>query len=110
LEKYYVSTSKDFFLYSLQGSLFTLGGLQLPFFIMGSVMLSTLPFSILCLPKTSHIYSKGNLGIKVLAIIFKVPAVFIICIVVAVSSSAWSVLEPTLVIHMEQVWNFQLFL
>jgi hypothetical protein len=25
--------------------------------------------------------------------------------VVAVSSSAWSVLEPTLVIHMEQVWS-----
>ncbi|XP_046446178.1 MFS-type transporter SLC18B1-like [Daphnia pulex] len=86
----------------LGGSLFTLGGLQLPFYIMGSVMLLILPFSIFCLPETNHVYSKGNLGTKVLAIIFKIPAVFIICVVVAVSSSAWSVLEPTLVIHMEQ--------
>jgi hypothetical protein len=70
---------------------------------MGSVMLLILPFSIFCLPETNHVYSKGNLGTKVLAIIFKIPAVFIICVVVAVSSSAWSVLEPTLVIHMEQV-------
>jgi len=70
---------------------------------MGLVMLLTLPFSFYVLPKANHTNDhKGNLGTKVL-VIFKIPAVFIICLVIAVSSSAWSVLEPTLIIHMEQV-------
>ncbi|KAK4020372.1 hypothetical protein OUZ56_002355 [Daphnia magna] len=86
----------------LGGSLFTLGGLQLPFYVMGSVMLLTLPFSIIFLPKTEHCHAKEAVGTKVLAIVFKVPAVPIICLVVAVSSCAWSFLEPTLVIRMEQ--------
>lgn len=93
----------------LQGSLFTLGGLQLPFYVMGSVMLLTLPFSIIFLPKTEHCHAKEAVGTKVLAIVFKVPAVPIICLVVAVSSCAWSFLEPTLVIRMEQVIIFFFF-
>lgn len=89
-----------------QGALFTLGGFQLPFYIMGLVMLLTLPFSFYFLPTTNPTNNKGNLGTKVF-VIFKIPAVFIICLVIAVSSSAWSVLEPTLIIHMEQVgFNF----
>ncbi|EFX65748.1 hypothetical protein DAPPUDRAFT_332905 [Daphnia pulex] len=83
------------------GALFTLGGFQLPFYIMGLVMLLTLPFSFYFLPTTNPTNNKGNLGTKVF-VIFKIPAVFIICLVIAVSSSAWSVLEPTLIIHMEQ--------
>lgn len=85
------------------GALFTLGGFQLPFYFMGSMMLLTLPFSMKLLPHThNHNANRANLGAKVF-VIFKIPAVFIICLVVAVSSSAWSVLEPTLVIHMQQV-------
>ncbi|XP_046444388.1 MFS-type transporter SLC18B1-like isoform X2 [Daphnia pulex] len=83
------------------GALFTLGGFQLPFYIMGLVMLLTLPFSFYFLPTTNPTNNKGILGTKVF-VIFKIPAVFIICLVIAVSSSAWSVLEPTLIIHMEQ--------
>ncbi len=86
----------------VSGAFFTLGGFQLPFYVMGLVMLLTLPFSIYFLPKTNQSIIKRNLGTKVF-VIFKIPAVFIICLVVAVSSSAWSVLEPTLVIHMQQV-------
>lgn len=83
-----------------------MGGFQLPFYFMGSVMLLTLPFSMKLLPKTeNNNVERGSLGAKVF-VIFKIPAVFIICLVVAVSSSAWSVLEPTLVIHMQQVCNF----
>ncbi len=89
-----------------QGALFTLGGFQLPFYIMGLVMLLTLPLSFYFLPTTNPTNNnKGNLGTKVF-VIFKIPAVFIICLVIAVSSSAWSVLEPTLIIHMEQVGNY----
>lgn len=92
----------NLFLY-ISGALFTLGGFQLPFYFMGSVMLLTLPFSMKLLPKTENSnLDRGSLGAKVF-VIFKIPAVFIICLVVAVSSSAWSVLEPTLVIHMQQV-------
>lgn len=69
---------------------------------MGLVMLLTLPFSIKFLPHTDNSNLKRSLGAKVF-LIFKIPAVLIICMVVAVSSSAWSVLEPTLAIHMQQV-------
>ncbi|XP_057380318.1 MFS-type transporter SLC18B1-like [Daphnia carinata] len=84
------------------GALFTLGGFQLPFYVMGSVMLLTLPFTFHILPKMGHINNNGHHGTKLLTI-FKIPAASIVCLVIVVSSSAWSVLEPTLVIHMEQL-------
>lgn len=86
-----------------------MGGFQLPFYVMGSVMLLTLPFTFYILPKTDHISSKENVGTK-LWTIFKIPAVSIVCLVIVVSSSAWSVLEPTLVIHMEQVTPYSFLL
>ncbi|KZS13028.1 Synaptic vesicular amine transporter [Daphnia magna] len=78
------------------------GGFQLPFYVMGSVMLLTLPFTFHILPKANHINNMGHLGTKLLTI-FKMPVVSIVCLVIVVSSSAWSVLEPTLVIHMKQL-------
>jgi len=75
-----------FFIYCV-GSLYTLGGFQLPFYVLGALMLVTLPFNLSLLPATQPTLQK-NLGSKVL-LIFKIPAVFIVCLVVAVSSSAW---------------------
>lgn len=74
------------------------------------MMLFTLPFSAYLLPTAEQIdqNSSRNLGSK-LFYIFKIPAVFIVCLVVAISSSAWSVIEPTLIIHMQQVDYGQYF-
>ena len=83
------------------GAFYTLGGFQLPFYVLGTVMLMTLPFNIWMLPSPKQGIHQNM--VPTFLMIFKIPAVFIVCLTVAVSSSAWSVLEPTLVIHMKQV-------
>ena len=64
-------------------------------------MLLTIPFNLCLLPSTD-LSIHHRTGPRFLAI-FKNPAVLIVCLVIIVSSSAWSVLDPTLIIHMAQV-------
>ncbi len=103
--KIHFQKTKDFiciYLF-LSGALYTLGGFQLPFYVLGSVMILTIPFNLWILPASEDGRGAEKMGMKAFTV-FKMPAVIIICLVVAVSSSAWSVLEPTLVIHMQQVF------
>lgn len=65
----------------------------------------TLPLNLWVLPATDEEDIHEKSGARMLSL-FKSPAVVLICLVVTVSSSAWSVLEPTLVIHMQQVGKF----
>ena len=65
-------------------------------------MVATLPLNLCLLPsRTQHDVDDGRSKASVVTI-FRQPSVMIVCLVVAVSSSAWSVLEPTLVIHMKE--------
>ena len=67
-------------------------------------MILSIPFNLWILPASEDGRGAEKMGMKAFTV-FKMPAVIIVCLVVAVSSSAWSVLEPTLVIHMQQVFS-----
>ena len=84
------------------GAIYTVGGFRLPFYTLGVIIISTLPFSVYMLPSPEQWVAPSVKGPKLYKI-FKNPAVCIVCLVIVASSSAWSVLEPTLVIHMKQV-------
>ena len=83
------------------GALYSLGDFSMPFFVLGALMLTSLPFGIGLLPETDHTVEQKSAP-SFLAI-FRSPSVLIVCLVITVSSSAWSVLDPTLAIHMKQV-------
>lgn len=87
--------------------MYTLGGFQLPFYVLGGIMSLMLPFNLYVLPSPSAgqpeddaVDGRNKEPKSKVWSLLKNPAVILVCLVVTVSSSAWSVLEPTLVIHM----------
>jgi len=80
-----------------------LGGYALPFISLGAVMLATIPVNMILLPSTGfdedNTESKGSMW-KLL----KIPPVFVICLVVIIASNTWGFLDPTLSIHLAEVY------
>ncbi|OQV14427.1 MFS-type transporter SLC18B1 [Hypsibius exemplaris] len=85
---------------ALGGALFTLGGFKLPFFVVGSMMLLTVPLNIWLLPTQRHVVTKPKKGSQ--SKFFKNPSVYVVCFTILVIASVWGFLDPTLQPHLLQ--------
>lgn len=82
------------------GLLYSLGGFELPFFVLGVSMVAIVPLNAYLLPPvTDFVVSTGGGSIKKL---LKVPAVIVTSIVVIIISSVWAFLDPTLEPHLRE--------
>ncbi|KAL1513328.1 hypothetical protein ABEB36_002750 [Hypothenemus hampei] len=85
----------------LGGFLYSLGGFDLPFFVLGIAMVAIVPLNMWLLPKVEDFDSVSNKKTTLFKLI-KVPAVFVTGMVVVVISSTWAFLDPTLEPHLRQ--------
>lgn len=85
---------------AIGGVLYSLGGFQLPFFVLGVAMIAVTPINVLLLPPVND-FVVGTGGGSILKLL-KVPAVIITSIVIIVISSIWAFLDPTLEPHLRE--------
>ncbi|XP_050308679.1 MFS-type transporter SLC18B1-like [Anthonomus grandis grandis] len=85
----------------LGGFLYSLGGFDLPFFVLGVSMIAIIPLNMWLLPKVEDVENITSKKTTVFKLI-KVPAVFVTGLVVVVVSSSWAFLDPTLEPHLRQ--------
>ncbi|CAG9768972.1 unnamed protein product [Ceutorhynchus assimilis] len=85
----------------LGGFLYSLGGFDLPFFVLGVAMIAIVPLNMWLLPKVEDFDNVSNKKTTVFKLI-RVPAVFITGMVVVIVSSTWAFLDPTLEPHLRQ--------
>ncbi|KAF2882673.1 hypothetical protein ILUMI_23497 [Ignelater luminosus] len=82
------------------GMLYSVGGFDLPFFVLGVTMILVIPLTIYLLPPINDVAVSGK-GQSVFKLI-KVPAVAVTSLIVVVASSTWAFLDPTLEPHLRQ--------
>ncbi|KAF7287172.1 hypothetical protein GWI33_002541 [Rhynchophorus ferrugineus] len=85
----------------LGGFLYSLGGFDLPFFVLGISMIVIVPLNLWLLPSVEDFDNVSNKKTSVVKLI-RVPAVIITGLVVVIVSSIWSFLDPTLEPHLRQ--------
>uniref|UniRef100_A0A1Y1NFI9 Major facilitator superfamily (MFS) profile domain-containing protein n=4 Tax=Photinus pyralis TaxID=7054 RepID=A0A1Y1NFI9_PHOPY len=85
---------------AIGGVLYSLGGFQLPFFVLGVAMIAVTPINVFLLPPVND-FVVGTGGGSILKLL-KVPAVIITSIVIIVISSIWAFLDPTLEPHLRE--------
>ncbi|XP_017781207.1 PREDICTED: MFS-type transporter SLC18B1-like isoform X2 [Nicrophorus vespilloides] len=85
---------------AIGGILYSLGGFDLPFFVLGITMILIIPINVWLLPSLKE-FNMNNNSISVLKLI-KLPAVIITGLIVVVASSTWAFLDPTLEPHLRQ--------
>ncbi|XP_022187825.2 MFS-type transporter SLC18B1 isoform X1 [Nilaparvata lugens] len=86
---------------AIGGILYSVGGFGLPFFVLGTVMILVVPFNYWFLPSFSGGKSETSSGS--FWNLIKIPSVFIIGLIVVMSSNIWSFLDPTLEPHLRQL-------
>ncbi|XP_046676246.1 MFS-type transporter SLC18B1-like isoform X2 [Homalodisca vitripennis] len=84
---------------AIGGVLYSIGGFGLPFYILGVIMLGVVPLDIWVLPAASAETKKNPTGS--LWKLIKIPAVFVVCLIIIISSNVWSFLDPVLEPHLE---------
>ncbi|ELU09605.1 hypothetical protein CAPTEDRAFT_147516 [Capitella teleta] len=87
---------------ALGGVLYEVGGFMMPFLVLGSFMMLTVPISLCVLPREerSDSASRQSGSIKLL---LRIPAISVTGFAVFVSSFSWVVLDPTLEPHLRVV-------
>lgn len=84
------------------GLLYSLGGFQTPFYVLGVAMIAIIPINCILLPQVDESeFSVGDKSASVFKLI-KIPAVMVTGLIVVVVSSAWAFLDPTLEPHLRQ--------
>ncbi|XP_054282823.1 MFS-type transporter SLC18B1-like isoform X1 [Macrosteles quadrilineatus] len=84
---------------AIGGILYSIGGFGLPFFILGGIMFIVVPLDIWVLPPASA-ETKNNPSGSFWKLV-KIPAVFVVSIIIVISSNVWSFLDPVLEPHLE---------
>jgi len=79
------------------GVMYQFGGFTLPFVVLGTVMILTVPLHLLWLPSADDI-PVGVRSVSVLHIL-QIPAIVVVCLAVIVAALVWSILDPTLAPH-----------
>ncbi|XP_075211526.1 MFS-type transporter SLC18B1-like isoform X2 [Lycorma delicatula] len=83
---------------AIGGILYSYGGFGLPFFILGTSMILVIPVNFWFLPAIKS-KSKDSQE-KSFWSVLKIPSIFIIGLMIVVSSNVWSFLDPTLEPHL----------
>uniref|UniRef100_A0A1B6LS52 Major facilitator superfamily (MFS) profile domain-containing protein n=1 Tax=Graphocephala atropunctata TaxID=36148 RepID=A0A1B6LS52_9HEMI len=84
---------------AIGGVLYSIGGFGLPFYILGVIMFAVVPLDIWILPVASAEAKKSTTAS--LWKLVKIPAVFVVCLIIIISSNVWSFLDPVLEPHLE---------
>jgi len=79
------------------GILYQFGGFTLPFVVLGTLMILTVPLHMLWLPSTDDVH----VGVRSVSLlhILRIPAIVVVCFAVVIAALVWSVLDPTLAPH-----------
>nr|XP_022912860.1 MFS-type transporter SLC18B1-like [Onthophagus taurus]XP_022912871.1 MFS-type transporter SLC18B1-like [Onthophagus taurus] len=85
---------------ALGGFLYSIGGFEAPFFVLGATMVCAIPINMFLLKPVEHC-DVSNQNTSMLSLV-KVPAVLVIGLVIVVTSSAWAFLDPTLEPHLRE--------
>ncbi|XP_018321088.1 MFS-type transporter SLC18B1-like [Agrilus planipennis] len=86
------------------GFLYSLGGFEMPFFVLGVAMIAVIPLNFFLLPPSQDLIL--NPKKESMWKLLKAPSVILTCCVVVVVSSTWGFLDPTLEPHLRQ-FNLQ---
>ncbi|KAK6167897.1 hypothetical protein SNE40_021825 [Patella caerulea] len=84
------------------GVLSDVGGFSLPYFVLGGLVLSSLPFNCYLAPSVKDEPMAGKLRRKSGLSLLRHPSIIITCLAVVVGSGVWSVLDPCLEPHLEE--------
>jgi len=80
------------------------GGFALPFVTLGCFLVLTVPANFMLLPpdpiRLGDAVTKETVSMRSL---LRIPSVLVVCAAIFLGSVGWSVLDPTLAPHMEQV-------
>ncbi|XP_050389568.2 uncharacterized protein LOC126808695 [Patella vulgata] len=84
------------------GVLSDVGGFSLPYFVLGGLVLSSLPFNCYLAPSIIDEPLAGKLRRKSGLSLLRHPSIIITCLAVVIGSGVWSVLDPCLEPHLEE--------
>jgi len=81
------------------GILYQFGGFTLPFVVLGTLMILTVPLHMLWLPSADDIH----LGVRPVSLfhILRIPAIIVVCCAIVIAALVWSILDPTLAPHIQ---------
>ncbi|XP_065574100.1 MFS-type transporter SLC18B1-like isoform X2 [Artemia franciscana] len=88
---------------AIGGLLYSVGGYELPFLVLGGCILISIPIGCCLLPSLNGEKDERleqNIGFwKVISY----PGVLMVCLIIAATSAAWGAIDPTLSIHLHEL-------
>lgn len=81
------------------GILYQFGGFTVPFVVLGSLMIVTVPLHAMWLPSTDDVH----FGVRSVSVfhILRIPTIVVVCFAVITAALVWSILDPTLAPHIQ---------
>ncbi|XP_017769285.1 PREDICTED: MFS-type transporter SLC18B1-like [Nicrophorus vespilloides] len=85
---------------AIGGFLYAIGGFGLPFYVVGTITLCVAPLNVFLLPSSKE--CNVNMKSGSFRSILKIPSVIVTCFIIALVSTTWGFLDPTLEPHLRQ--------